>query len=117
MVLDTSVLVAALQSQLGASRVLLNAALVSRFELLISNPLVLEYEAVLSRPGHLQASGLTATELAELLDDICTAETPVSIARTLRPQLPDPDDEMVLEAAVNGTPPPSSLSTARTLLV
>jgi predicted nucleic acid-binding protein len=52
-VLDTGVLVAALRSSMGASRQLLIAALDGRFELLLSVPLLLEYEAVLTRHEHL----------------------------------------------------------------
>jgi predicted nucleic acid-binding protein len=46
-VLDTDVIVAALRSDRGASRQLLMAALNQQFELLLSVPLILEYEAVL----------------------------------------------------------------------
>ena len=46
-VLDTDVIVAALRSDRGASRQLLLAALNREFELLLSVPLMLEYEAVL----------------------------------------------------------------------
>jgi predicted nucleic acid-binding protein len=52
-VLDTDVIVAALRSDRGASRQLLLAALKRRFGLLLSVPLILEYEAVLTRPQHL----------------------------------------------------------------
>ena len=49
--LDTDVMVAALRSDRGASRQLLLAALNQRLELLLSVPLMLEYEAVLTRPA------------------------------------------------------------------
>src|ERR1700732_1562185 len=58
-VLDTDVAVAALRSDRGASRQLLLAALNRRFELLLSVPLILEYEAVMTRPQHLAACGLS----------------------------------------------------------
>ncbi len=50
LVLDTSVIVAAARSDAGASRQRLIAALEGRFEMLLSVPLALEYEAVLKRP-------------------------------------------------------------------
>lgn len=100
--LDTSVLVAALRSNLGASYALLQAALRSRLDLLISTPLVLEYEAVLNRKEHLAAAGIDSSELGELLDMICEVGIEVRIVQRLRPALRDPDDEMVLETAVNG---------------
>ena len=59
LVLDTDVLVAALRSDQGASRRLLIGALDRAFEVLASVPLIIEYEAVLTRPEHLEASGLT----------------------------------------------------------
>jgi len=102
-VLDTDVLVAALRSDLGASRQLLLAALDQRFELLLSVPLMLEYEAVLSRPEHLAASGLSREEVGRVLDDMASVARPVRLAFRWRPQLPDPDDDMVLETAVNGS--------------
>jgi predicted nucleic acid-binding protein len=49
LVLDTDVLVAAFRSERGASRELLIAALDTRFVLLASTAVWLEYEAVLTR--------------------------------------------------------------------
>src|SRR5581483_5196410 len=40
-------------------------------EILISNALVIEYEAVLTRPEHLLASRLTVEDIKELLDALC----------------------------------------------
>jgi predicted nucleic acid-binding protein len=70
--------------------------------MLISVALVLEYEAVLTRPEHLIVSELSLTDVEKLLDAICKVATKVAIQWHLRPQLHDPDDEMVLEAAING---------------
>jgi len=71
-------------------------------EILISTALVLEYEAVLTRPEHLLVSELSLAEVEELLDAICRTGTKVIIQWNWRPQLNDPNDEMVLEAAING---------------
>jgi hypothetical protein len=51
-------MVAALRSSRGASRQLLLGALTRRFELLLSVPLLLEYEAVLTRADQLTAFGI-----------------------------------------------------------
>jgi putative PIN family toxin of toxin-antitoxin system len=102
-VLDTDVLVASLRSSLGASRQLLLAALDGRFELLLSVPLILEYEAVLTRPEHLSACGLTGREIERILDDLASVARPVKLAFRWRPRLVDPNDDMVLETAVNGS--------------
>jgi putative PIN family toxin of toxin-antitoxin system len=101
-VLDTDVMVAALRSDRGASRQLLLAALNRQFELLLSVPLMLEYEAVLTRPQHLAASRLRSTEVGRVLDDLAAVARPVRLAFRWRPRLPDPDDDMVLETAING---------------
>jgi predicted nucleic acid-binding protein len=61
-VLDTDVLVAALRSDAGASRQVLEAARARRFELLLSVPLMLEYESVLNRPVHLAPCGAYSDE-------------------------------------------------------
>src|SRR6266851_3768609 len=102
-VLDTDVIVAALRSDRGASRQLLMAALNQQFELLLSVPLILEYEAVLTRPQHLAACGLSIAEVGRVLDDLAAVARPVRLAFRWRPRLSDPDDDMVLETAINGS--------------
>jgi predicted nucleic acid-binding protein len=72
-VLDTDVAVAALRSDRGASRQLLLAALNRQFELLLSVPLILEYEAVMTRPQHLAACGLSSAEVGHVLDDLAAS--------------------------------------------
>lgn len=67
-VLDTSVMVAAIRSDAGASRRLLVAALERRFTRLASVPLMIEYESVMTRAEHLAISGLTASDVGRLLD-------------------------------------------------
>ncbi len=103
LVLDTSILVSALRSRHGASRELLRLLASDTFTALVSVPLFLEYESVLKRPEHLQASGLLRPELVErFLDTFLLHSEPVAVSYLWRPQLRDPADEMVLEAAVNG---------------
>jgi len=101
-VLDTAAMVAAIRSNLGASNRLLTAALERRFTLLVSTPLLIECEAVMTRAEHLSASGLTAAEIGVILDAVAAAAEPVRLAFLWRPTLRDPDDDMVLETAVNG---------------
>jgi putative PIN family toxin of toxin-antitoxin system len=101
-VLDTSVLVAALRSPMGASDLLFQAVLEGMLRPLISVPLVLEYEAVLSRPKQLAVSGFSTEEVVGVVKAFCRLGEPVHLARSLRPQLVDPDDEFVLETAVYG---------------
>lgn len=101
-VLDTNVLVAAARSRLGASFALLQALRERRFTALVSVPLMLEYEAVLSRPEQLAASSYTAESMVKFLDAFCLLATPVHLHYLWRPQTRDPGDEMVLETALNG---------------
>jgi putative PIN family toxin of toxin-antitoxin system len=102
LILDTAVMVAAIRSDAGASRRLLLAALERRLTLLVSVPLMIEYQAVMTRPEHLKASGLSAADIEVLLDAVAAVAEPVRLAFLWRPIVRDPDDDMVLEAAVNG---------------
>jgi putative PIN family toxin of toxin-antitoxin system len=102
LVLDTDVVVAGFRSDRGASRQLLLAALDRRFAMLLSVPLMLEYEAVLTRQEHLEAMGMTVAEVNSVLDALAGVIIPVALRFLWRPRLRDPADEMVLETAVNG---------------
>jgi putative PIN family toxin of toxin-antitoxin system len=101
-VLDTDVVVAALRSDRGASRQLLLAGLAQRVGVLASVPLMLEYEAVLTRPEQLRQTGMTIAETNAVLDALAAVIEPVMLRFLWRPRLRDPADEMVLETAVNG---------------
>lgn len=101
LVLDTNVLVAGLRSRAGASNPLLVAGFQKRFVWFCSVPLFYEYEAVLNRAEFLLDVSLTRQQIGEFLADIAATVEPVGIDFQWRPQLADPDDEMVLEAAIN----------------
>jgi len=103
-VLDTATVVAAIRSDAGASRRLLRTALERRrgFTPLVSVPLLIEYEEVLTRPEHLKAAGLSAADIGVLLDALAAVSEPVRLAYLWRPTLRDANDDMVLEVAVNG---------------
>ena len=100
--LDTDVLVAALRSRSGASWQLVDRALKREFTLLLSVPLVLEYEAVLTREEHRKVHGLSVPEVDELINSLVSVAESVQIRFLWRPLLSDPTDDMVLETAVNG---------------
>jgi putative PIN family toxin of toxin-antitoxin system len=101
-VLDTDVMVAAFRSARGASRRLLLHGLERRIGLLVSAPLLFEYEAVLTRAEHLVASGASIGDVGLVLDDVAASSEWVRLDFLWRPMLRDPDNEMVLETAVNG---------------
>jgi putative PIN family toxin of toxin-antitoxin system len=96
------VVVAALRSPSGASAALLDQALDRRFTLLLSVPLVLEYEETCCDPAQRIVSGLSESEVETIMSALCAVGEPVRAWFLWRPQLRDPADEMVLETAVNG---------------
>ena len=96
-VLDTNVLVAGLRSNRGASFKLLE--LIGRseaFEINLSVPLVLEYEAVLRRMVEFRYE----TDVDRVLNYLCQVGNHRQIFFLWRPFLRDASDEMVLEVAV-----------------
>ena len=102
LVLDTDVGVAAIRSSTGAAAELVRAARRGLVRPIMSVPLVLEYEAVLTRPEHLAASGLSADEVIGLIDVLIDCGHLADVTFSYRPATIDPNDEFVLEAAVNG---------------
>jgi putative PIN family toxin of toxin-antitoxin system len=101
-VLDTSVVVAGLRTRLGAGNAVLRLVAEGRIRILATPPLFLEYEDVLKRPEHRLAHGLTLEEIDEFLAEMAALIEPVEVHFQWRPQTRDPNDEMVLEAAING---------------
>ncbi|AZO12267.1 MULTISPECIES: putative toxin-antitoxin system toxin component, PIN family [unclassified Mesorhizobium] len=101
-VLDTNVLTAGLRSRNGASFAILRLVAARQLRPLVTTALFLEYEAVLARPEQMAVHGMAAVELDRLLAGFAALAEPVEPHFLWRPQLADPKDEMVLEAAVNG---------------
>lgn len=100
-VVDTSTLIAGLRSATGASAEVLRLVLRGELAAGASTNLLFEYEAVATRPEHLAASCLSSGEVAEFLDALAIALHPTYIRWRVRPASPDPDDDLVIEAAVN----------------
>ncbi|MDI1243822.1 MAG: putative toxin-antitoxin system toxin component, PIN family [Rhodoferax sp.] len=100
-VLDTDIVVAAMRSPTGASAALIRMGRRTEIALAASVSLFMEYEAVCTRPAHVAASGLSAEQVTIFLDALASFVKPVEVHYLWRPQLRDPADEMVLEAAVN----------------
>jgi putative PIN family toxin of toxin-antitoxin system len=98
-VLDTNALVAAIRSRRGASFRLVEAVGRGQFELVVSVPLVVEYEAAAleHRP-----SNLSPADVGIVLDYLCSEARLQQIHFLWRPLLRDPKDDMVLEVAVAG---------------
>lgn len=101
-VLDTDVVVAAMRSPAGASAAILRYIRSRDATLLLSVPLAFEYEAVCTKAEHYVAAGLTERQAVVFVNAVIALAEPVTIHFLWRPQLRDANDEMVLEAAVNG---------------
>ena len=62
----------------------------------------MEYEAVCRKPEQCLAAGLSARQADIFVSAVIAMAEPVETHFLWRPQLRDPNDEMVLEVAVNG---------------
>ena len=101
LVIDTNVLVAATRNRHGPSFALMQIIRLGQSKMCCSPALFLEYEDVLKRPKQLTASGLLASGIDAILNELAGFIEPVTTHYQWRPQLRDPADEMVLEAAAN----------------
>ena len=101
-VLDTSVVVSGFRSASGASRVLLRLVAEERIVAVVSPALMFEYEDVLKRPRQRAVHRLSDGELDAFFDELSLLCDRVITRFQWRPQLADANDELVLEAAVNG---------------
>lgn len=95
-VLDTNMIITALLSRNGASFKLLSMIDDERIELVLSTPLVKEYEDVLKR----QKFMLDFQDVENILDYLCLIASHHKIYYLWRPLLKDIQDDMVLELAV-----------------
>lgn len=100
LVLDTNVLISALRSRNGASFEVLSRVGRGQFDIVLSVPLVLEYEEVAKRLA--RSLGLKNAVVDDILDYLCQVGILRGIFFLWRPFLKDPLDDMVLEAAVEG---------------
>ena len=102
-VVDTNVFVTALRSKKGASYKLLQLTKSDKFQLNLSVPLAIEYEAAAKRMiGEIT---LSEKEIDDILDFIISRSNHWQIYYLWRPQLTDPGDDMLLELAVTASCP------------
>ncbi len=94
--LDTNVVVSGIRSPDGASREILHLISEDVVMPILSVPLFLEYEGVLKRE-----SGLSKRDVDAVLDFLLSHARLQRIDFLWRPLLPDPQDDCVLECAVN----------------
>ena len=101
LVLDTDVIVAAVRSPSGASAALLRALRAGQFRAAASVALFVEYAPPCTRAEHVLAAGVHPHDVTRFLDALAALMEPTEIHYLWRPQVRDPADDMVLEAAVN----------------
>lgn len=98
-IIDASVQVAATRSRLGASFQLISMLPHPSFDIALTVALYTEWQAVLTRPEHLPP-GSKADEAMGFLRYLASIAHLQDVHFLWRPFLRDPDDDMVLEAAV-----------------
>ncbi len=97
-VIDTNILVAALKSRRGASYKLVSLLPSDKLSIVVSVPLVLEYEDVLKRVE--LPAAITNEDIGVFIDFLCKISRHQDIYFLWRPFLPDPFDDHILEVAV-----------------
>lgn len=101
-VLDTAALIAALRSKVGAARETIRLILQGQLTILMDYKLACEYRDVALRPEHLTESGLSEEEAEKFILTLEALAECVEIFERYRPLSSDPNDDMVLDVAING---------------
>jgi predicted nucleic acid-binding protein len=101
-VLDTSVLVAAVNSAQGGSRAVLRRCLQSHCRPMVGEKLFREYEDVFGRDSVFVRCPLTRDQRNELLDAFLSVCHWMMVFFLWRPNLPDEGDNHLIELAVAG---------------
>jgi len=99
-VIDTNIFVSGLRSKQGMSYQLLSYLGTDLFRTVVTVPLILEYEKLLTDPK--TKISLTAGDIDSFLNYLCKISDCRKVHFLWRPFLRDAGDDMVLEAAVSG---------------
>ena len=97
-VIDTNVILSGLLSNQGNSFKILQKIADTIFEVAISVPLILEYEAILKK--QLNRTIFSDDDINDFINFICKIGAPTKIFYLWRPILNDPYDDHILEVAV-----------------
>ena len=97
-VIDTNVLLSGLRSRNGLSYQVLRMLYQDRFKIVISVPMILEYEGILK--DKLDKSIYSDDIIDQLLDSLCAIGEKSRVFYLWRPYLKDPFDDHVLELAL-----------------
>ncbi|WP_263385958.1 putative toxin-antitoxin system toxin component, PIN family [Granulicella arctica] len=101
-VFDTSSLITALRSNRGAAAEVLRLVLSGDLMILMDYKIAAEYRDVALRPEHLAASRQTSRKILTLIEALEELAEPVQVSIKPRPLSSDPNDDMILDVAING---------------
>jgi putative PIN family toxin of toxin-antitoxin system len=101
-VLDTASFVTAVRSSDGAAGEVVRMIFREELVPLMDLKLGLEYRDVALRAEHVGASALSKREILELIEAVEAFAEPVEVVIKARPLSPDPNDDMILDLAING---------------
>jgi putative PIN family toxin of toxin-antitoxin system len=102
-IMDTNVFLSALWSTRGAAFEIFAELRRGRWQMVLSNHLLFEYEEIGKR--HAVEMGLTLEDIDEVLDALCAAAEQRQLQPAWVPRLTDPDDEPLLQMAVEAQVP------------
>ncbi len=101
-VFDTSSLITALRSGKGAAAEVLRLILLEKVVILMDHKIASEYRDVALRPEHLAVARRSSESVLALIENLEGLAEPVQIHSKIRPLSSDPNDDMVLDVAMNG---------------
>lgn len=101
-VFDTSSLITALRSSKGAAAEVLRLVLLEKIVILMDYKIASEYRDVALRPEHLAAAQRSAESVLSLIASLEGLAEPVQVINKPRPLSSDPNDDMILDVAING---------------
>jgi putative PIN family toxin of toxin-antitoxin system len=101
-VFDTASFITALRSSDGSAGEVLRLILGRKLVPLMDHKLGLEYRDVALRPEQLQAFGLSTVEVFTVIEAIEALAESVKVVVRHGPLSPDPNDDMILDIAING---------------
>jgi putative PIN family toxin of toxin-antitoxin system len=101
-VLDTSVLISALRSERGAAIEVIRCVMLGELTVLMDHKIAYEYRDVAFRARQLHVTGKSREQIADILNLIEAQAEAVRVYFMPRPLSTDPNDDMVLDVAING---------------
>ena len=102
-IIDTNIFLAALWSNRGAAFEIFAVLRQGRWQMVLSNHLLFEYEEVAKRNA--AEMELSLAEIDDILDALCAAAECCQLEPAWIPRLSDPDDEPLLQMAVEAQVP------------